>query len=153
MSNDITKSEDAEYTLETLPPLLPQQQAMLGFILNGDNYTDAYKKAGYRSVDHAQKAAFILVTRNPLKAHLEYFAQELSKLITPAYIANKLNAITEKVLDESNPLRFNPDTAIKALAEVNKMRGNYAPTNVNVQSVSASIEDIRRAREEYKKDY
>ena len=104
--------------------------------------------AGYKSTDYASKSAYILVTRNPLKAHLEFFAKELSKTITPDYIKIKLQQITDRAMQDVRTL----DSATKAIDVLNKMGGYYAPTNVNVQSVSASINDIRNARAEYKRD-
>lgn len=146
--NDISQ----ELTLETLPPLMPQQRLMLNYILDGNDYTTAYRKAGYQSKDHADKAAHVLVTRNPLKAHLEYFSKELSKLITPEYIATKLNKIADNSINKDEPQFYNPEIAIKAYDQVNKIRGYYASTNVNVNTINASIEDLRNARNEYKKE-
>jgi phage terminase small subunit len=152
MTNEVINEQSIDiqpaYTLETLPKLLPQQQLMLKYIIDGNNYTDAYKMAGYTSVDHADKAAWMLVTRNPLKAHLEYFRAELAKLCTRDYITNKLQQITDMAI--ANPQT--PETAIKALAELNKMQGNYANTNTTNIQINTSVEDIRRAKSEYIKD-
>lgn len=149
----ITQDKSPEITLESLPSLLPQQALMLHYIIDGDNYTDAYRKAGYSSVEHAAKAAWMLVTRNPLKAHLEYYRAALAKMCTPDYLINKLNAIADTTTNKNeSPLAYNPEIAIKAIAEINKMMGNYAQTQAQVNHVHASIEDIRNARNEYKRD-
>ena len=140
-----------QYTLETLPELLPQQARMLEYIMEGYNYTQAYKKAGYTDSEFSNRSAWNLVNRNPLKAHVDYFVHNLSKRITPEYIKGKLNQIAENCINPDSHLPDN-DTAIKALAEINKMQGNYAATQVNVAQVTTSIEDIRRAKSEYIKD-
>jgi hypothetical protein len=150
---DDIKPAPIQYTLETLPKLLPQQQIMLKHILDGNNYTDAYRLAGYSSEDHTGKAAWFLVTRNPLKAHLEYFRRELAKLITPEYLLTKLNTIADNATNVFNPLAINPDTAIKAIDVINKMQGNYAKNEgITINNLNTSLEDIRNARLEYKKD-
>lgn len=147
------KPAPIQYTLETLPKLLPQQQRMLSFILDGDNYTDAYRKAGYSSEDHTAKAAWFLVSRNPIKAHLEYFRAELAKMITPEYLLTKLNHIADNATNMNYPMSINPDTAIKAIDVINKMQGNYAKSEIiTINNLNTSLDDIRNARSEYKKD-
>lgn len=143
------KPKPQEIRYEDLPHLLPQQALMLHYIIEGNNYTDSYRKAGYTSVEHAGKAAWYMITHNPLKAHLEYYGQQMAKICSPDYIVNKLNKISEMTLNEDN---FDPEIAIKALAEINKMRGNYASTHTQVNHLHASIEDVRNARKEYKKE-
>lgn len=140
-----------KYTLETLPELLPQQQLMLDAILSGDNYTDAYRKAGYKS-QYAKQAALVLISRNPLKAHLDYFFSEMAKTITPEYIVNKLVLLTDRAMDVNSENPINTEIAIKAIQEINKMRGNYAQTITQVNNVHASLDDIRNAKNEYKSD-
>lgn len=147
---NIEPDKPKELTLEDLPLLLPQQQAMFNHIIDGDNYTDAYRKAGYKS-DYPRQASFVLVTRNPLKAHLDYFYQQMAKRITPEYITARLNDIVDMTTNTNNSLGFNPETAIKAMQEVNKMQGNHKQT-LQVNNIHASIEDIRKAKQEYIKD-
>jgi phage terminase small subunit len=146
-----TPQPEKQLTYEDLPPLLPQQLTMLNAIMDGDNYTDAYRKAGYKS-EHAKQAAFVLVNRDPLKAHLDYFYTMLAKQITPEWITERLTKITEMTMDANNPLTRNPDTTIKAIAELNKMQGNYAQQTVQVNNVHASIDDVRNAINSYKKE-
>ncbi len=149
----IIKKADPEMTEDQLPSLLPQQRIMLHYILEGNDYTTAYRKAGYNAAPENQdKAAYILVTRNPLKAHLGYFAKELSKLITPDWKAQKLAQIVNNSLNKDEPQLYDPEIAIKAIAELNKMSGDYAAQTSQVQHLHASIDDIRNARLEYKND-
>lgn len=138
---------EPQYTFETLPDLLPQQQRMVNFILEGDNYIDAYRKAGYSS-EYAKQAAHVLVTRNPIKAYLDYFSNELAKMITPATIKVRLQHIVDRALIDDKQL----ETGIKAIDIINKMQGNYAQTNQTNIQINTSIEDIRNAKAEYIKD-
>jgi len=142
------KPAEMTYTFETLPKLLPQQQLMLRYILEGDNYTEAYRKAGYSSEEHAGKASWFLVSRNPLKAHLEYFRSELARLCTTDYMVSKLAQIADIAL--SNPQYI--DSATKALDVMAKIQGKYNDkSQMNIQ-INTSVEDIRRAKSEYIKD-
>jgi hypothetical protein len=156
IDNELIPAKDnpsQEMTLDQLPPLLPQQRLMLNYILEGSDYISAYRKAGYKAQEqYEDRSCHILVTRNPLKAHLEYFQKEISKLITPAYIANKLARIADKSTNDEEMHLYSPEIALKAYDQLNKMAGNYAATQVNVQTLTASVEDIRNARQEYKQD-
>lgn len=141
-----------ELSFDDLPPLLPQQQRMLNAIIGGDNYTDAYRKAGYSSVEYADRSAWLMISKNPLKAWLEYYSATMSKICTPEYIVSKLNRICDQATNNNENGFTNPDIAIKALAEINKMRGNYAQQVLQVNNINASVQDIRQARQQYKKD-
>ncbi len=142
---------EQEYTLETLPPLTPQQATMLDYILQGYNYTQSYKMANYSCTEWANSAAWQLVMRNPLKAHIDFYTRLMAKKITAEYIVGRLNSIAEQCMNPENAIK-NGDTAIKAIDVINKMQGNYAATNVQINSVNATVEDIRNARKEYIKD-
>ena len=137
---------ERQLTYDELPPLLPQQLKMLSYIIDGDNYTEAYRKAGYESVEHAGKAAFVLISRNPLKAHLEYFRREIAREVTPQWKISILRKIAESSTGQEKEI------AIKAIAELNKMQGDYAAQSVNVNTVTASIDDVRNAMTSYKKE-
>jgi len=138
-------------TLETLPKLLPQQQLMLNYILDGNNYTDAYRKAGYLSVDNASCCAWQMVIRDPLKSWLHYYQSEMAKMCTPQYLTNKLTYIAQQCANDET-VHKNGETAIKAIDVINKMQGNYAQTNTTNIQINTSIEDIRNAKQQYIKD-
>jgi len=140
-----------EYTLETLPELLPQQAKMLEYIIQGDNYTDAYRKAGY-ICQAASQGAWQLATRNPLKAHIDYYLGKVSKTITKDWKQGKLKQLVD-IATNTNNETINGDLAIKAIAELNKMQGDYAPDKLQVNSVNQSVEDVRNALKEYKSEY
>ena len=143
-----------------LPPLTIRQQKMLKAYLKHGNATQAYKDAGYTSEEYPDKAAHILIHRSPLSEHLEYFIARSKKKITSEMKTDLLWRIAEEsvdiTLDNDGNVVSKPEreVAIKAIAELNKMVGDYAPVQVNTQqvSVTAAIEDIRNARLEYKKD-
>lgn len=137
--------------IDELPKLLPQQMAMLNYIYEGDNYIDAYRKAGYKAI-HAMQSAFCLINRNPLKAHLENYYRLIAKAITPEYITSRLNDIVNLTTNINTPAGFNPDTAIKAMQEINKMMGNHKQHAIHINNVHATVEDIRNAKREYLKD-
>lgn len=141
------EEEKKELRYEDLPPLNPQQEIMLSTILGGSNYTDAYKAAGYSSIDYPDRAAHVLVHRSPLKDHLEYFRAKAARSMTKEWVADQLMNIVNLATKKE---RY--DSAIRALEEVNKMGGNYAAQKIDINNTQRSIEDIRNARLEYKKD-
>lgn len=141
------EEEKKELRYEDLPPLNPQQEKMLSCILEGSNYTDAYRAAGYSSIEHAGKSAFCIVHRSPMKEHLEYYRTKTAQIMTKEWVAERLMHIVQMAIMKE---RF--DSAIRALEEVNKMGGNYAAQKIDINNTQRSIEDIRNARLEYKKD-
>lgn len=151
ITNNLLTQSEIEYTLDTLPELSLQQSLMLNHILEGNSYTEAYRKAGYTATEHAHTAAWNLVIRNPLKAHMDFFMRELGKRCTVDYKLHLLNRIAEQCINPDNVIK-NGDTAIKAIDVMAKIQGHYAPANINVQSITTTIEDIRNARKEYVKD-
>lgn len=160
MANDLIPLDQPipakEITFDELPELLPQQRLMLNYILEGNNYTQSYRLAGYSSKEHAGKAAWHMISHHPLKAWLEYYSKAIAQQITPEWKASKLRQIIENSLQPTfegeHISTYNPEIAIKAIAELNKMAGDYATTATQVNHVHASIEDIRNARLDYKKD-
>lgn len=137
---------------ESLPELLPQQQSMLNYIMAGKNYTEAYRLAGYSSVKHADRGAMQIVTAWPMKQYIENYRKRMRELISPDYIAERLEQIALKSINEDRPELYNPEIALKAYAELNKMAGNYAQQTLHINNVNTSLQDIRQARAEYIKD-
>lgn len=143
-----------------LPPLTIRQQKMLKAYLKHGNATQAYKDAGYTSEEYPDRAAYNLIHRSPLQDHVEYFVDKSKKKITSEMKTDLLWRIAEEsvstTIDDDGNVVSKPEreVAIKAIAELNKMVGDYAPTQVNNQTVNvtAALEDIRNARLEYKKD-
>lgn len=139
---------DVIATNPDLPFLTIRQNKMLRAYLEHGNATQAYKDAGYSSTKYADRNAHILVNRSPLKDHLEYFRAKSAVACDKDWITDRLKGIVARTEHDEY------DAAIKALSELNKMQGNYAPLesiskNLNVD---AAIEDIRNARAQYKLD-
>lgn len=149
---EIIPDKPKQLSLEDLPPLNPQQAKMLNYILEGYSYTAAYKKANYTSEEYAANAAWTLVNRDPLKSHLCYFVEQNAKCFTPAYKLKVLNKIIENATNPDSDCH-DYDAAIKAIDIMNKMAGDYASTtNIQVNNINASLDDIRNAKSEYKSD-
>lgn len=129
-----------------LPPLKPRQRAFLNHLFNDKSVTDAYRLAGYKT-KHAAKASHRLVNNPPIDIYVELCRKKTQPIATYAQKIEKLWEMVEKAPS---------DIALKAIAELNKMQGDIAPTQtqstmVNI-STTATLEDIRNARLEYKKD-
>ena len=142
---------EPEYTIDTLPELSPQQALMLDYILQGYNYTTAYRMAKYTDSEWSSRSAYLMINRNPLKAHIEFFINGMAKRCTPEYKINFLNRIAEQCTNPENAIK-NADSAIKAIDLMAKIQGHHAQTgNTNIQ-INTSIEDIRNAKQQYIKD-
>ena len=54
---------------------------------------------------------------------------------TKSYVKDKLVEIVDNTTKtDDDMLEFNPNTAVKALSELSKLEGHYAPTQIKVQS-------------------
>jgi hypothetical protein len=139
-----------------LPELTIRQAKFLEHYLKHGNATEAYKQAGYKT-KYADRACFILINNEPMKSHLEYYRNE-SKKITFEMKADLLWRIAQESIapihdDNGKVVKWgDKDVAIKAIAELNKMVGDYAPEKSQTVNVQADWEDVRNARLEYKKD-
>ena len=131
-----------------LPELTIRQQKMLKSYLKSGNATQAYRDAGYSSTKNPDKVAYNLMHRPPLQTHVEYYLAKAKTKVDKDWITERLEGIVKRTEHEEY------DSAIKAIAELNKMQGNYAPIQTDNRSVSItqSIEDVRNARLQYKQD-
>ena len=141
----MNKPNDLPLELDDLPPLTMRQQKMLNHFLQYGEATEAYRQSGYGG-KYPNRSAFNLINRNPLKAHIEYYKKKTSEVLDATWIADRLKAIVLKNEFE------NGDTAIKALSELNKMQGNYAPEKTQNVNMEADWIDVRNARLSYKMD-
>ncbi len=137
-----------------LPILSLRQSNFIVHLMAGDSLKNAYLNAGYDSEEHAGKAAWQLANNSPVKDHIEYHRRKLAQTITPEWIMDRYSKLINNSMDEDKPHLYDPDIAIKALQELTKIKGIYAPVNVNSNAVTltGSIEDCRNAMLEYKKD-
>lgn len=142
-----------ELTEQDLPPLVNlRQQNFLVYLISGYSLTNAYINAGYESELHAGKSAWQLANTSPIKDHLDWHRKQIANSINPEWILSRYAKLIDDSMNEDKPHLYDPEIAIKAMQELTKIKGMYAPTNFNVQTVSASIDDIRNAMLEYKRD-
>jgi hypothetical protein len=149
-----SNNNSADLVESDLPPLNVRQMAMLGFIKEGYNNTQAYLKAGYTCVDDPNCGAYQLVSKPPLSLHIRYYLQERARGVTRDWKYDKLRQIVENSVrktDENGVIVEN--IALNAIAELNKMQGDYAPVQSVSVNVDRTVEDIRKVMIEYKKEY
>jgi phage terminase small subunit len=131
-----------------LPPLNYRQQTFLQHYLQSGNASESYRIAGYKT-KYSDRSAYILMNKDPIKSHIEWLKKKQSESVTLEWKLDKLREIVNRYINSDNP-----DVCIKAIAELNKMSGDYAPTQVDNRTINiqADLEDVRNARLEYKKD-
>lgn len=128
-----------------LPDLKPRQIRFLNYYFAGKTRVEAYKLAGYKH-KQADSAAWRLCNTDPVQKYIKLCKEKMKPIAT---YADKVNLLWE-IANNSHE----KDIAIKAISELNKMQGDIAP--IQTQSVhintNATLEDIRNARLEYKKE-
>ena len=145
-------NQEIEVQESDLPELNLRQSNFLMYLLSGCSLTNAYRNAGYDATKHAGTAAWQVANNCPVKNHIDFHRKQIAKRITPDFIIERYTKLIDDAMNEDKPHLYDPEIAVKALQELTKIKGIYAPTNVNVQTVTASIEDIRLARSEYSKE-
>lgn len=128
-----------------LPILKPRQRAFLNHLFNNQSTTEAYRLAGYKK-KHADKAANRLIYSQPVATYIELCRKKTQPIAT---YSDRINTLWEIASENSSG-----DVRIKAIAEINKMQGDYKPVeSINISvNTTATLEDIRHARLEYKQD-
>ena len=126
-----------------------QQQNFVKYYLESMNATQALIKAGYKG-KHADSYASQLMSKPQIKALLSKTNELVQNQIkaTFEWKVQKLEQIIEQCLYSESK-----DTAIKAISELNKMQGHYAPEKRENLNVNTSLDNIRKVRDEYKKEY
>lgn len=131
--------------------LTNQQITFCEAYIAGEMASKAAQIAGYKS---PARAAQYLLSTNRIKRYIAKQQPRIQKLpVTVEYKTSKLQHIVEQAIPDDEPLTKHVDIGIKAIQELNKMQGHYSPTQVQQVTVEASIEDIRNAQKEYKKEY
>lgn len=138
-----------------------REQRFVAHYLSDFNAIKAAKESGYRIGHGLMSAADVLKIprisaaiakeRAIIEANIEREKQGIisGHGININWKIEKLKQIVEGQLDE------NPEVAIKAISELNKMQGHYAAEkreNLNV-NVERTVEEISQIREKYKRDY
>lgn len=143
------------------PKLNMMQNKFITAYLQCWNGTKAAIEAGY-SPKTAGKQAYQLMQHPEIKRIIEKTRPDLEKSVEDArseiVIAHgvsfdwKASMLQNIILSQ---LDSNPDVAIKAVAELNKMQGHYAPEstiNLNVNE-NREIKEIQEIRKMYKREY
>ena len=139
------------------PKVLTPQQAnfVINYIKTGGNAYQAAIKAGYAE-DFAN-------TKTKVLMNLPHVKQEISKAykrvdniftdklgITMTYKAKALKRMIDNIMRDDD--RDHYKDAIKAIDQLNKMQGDYAPErrlNLTVDATREKLEEVRKQYEEY----
>lgn len=129
--------------------LTEHQQLFLKQYLVLGNATEALLATGYKG-KHPAKAASQLMHKPFVKQAIEKnrLKVEQKTLVTFEWKVNKL----QEIIDQAQSSEQYRD-AVAAMAELNKMQGHYAPEKQVNYNVDVTLENIRNARLEYKKEY
>jgi phage terminase small subunit len=138
-------------------PLTPMQYSFCNeYIKNGFNAYQAALHAGYsESYANTQMGALMnkpVIKDRLIKAYKKMENAQIDKLaITFTDKANILLRIIYDVIpkDGSEPKRAYYKDAIKAMAELNKMQGDYAPEKRMNMTVNATLDKLTEARKAY----
>lgn len=140
---------------------LKQQLFCQHYLSNGGNATQAIIDAGYNVENRIVATA--VGTENLAKPLIKkYLGPRMKEAVEKAGVGlnwrlDMLKNVAEKSAsasgkdDKGNAL-FDGATAIKAVAEMNKMDGSYAPTNSNFTVTEASLDDAKEVAEEAEKE-
>ena len=138
--------------------LLTQKQYNFcsSYIKNGFNAYQAAIEAGY-SHHYANTKAPMLLKLEPIKERIEkaYQVAEDKLGISWQWKLKKLKRVIEAYIPddpEANLNTFETTVGLKALAELNKMQGDYAPDKRISMTVDATQGRLLEARKQYK-DY
>ena len=140
------------YTIKKYKPreLTEQQLVFCEAYLAGETQTYSAVLAGYKS---PKRAGSSLLMCKRIITYLDKRQSQLSKVpITFEDKAERLMHVVSEAIPLNSELTKQVDTGIKAIAELNKMQGHYAPAQVQTVQVDATLEDIRNARQQYKQD-
>jgi hypothetical protein len=102
----------------------------------GMSIKDALQKAGYKTISQHQGE---LVLAKPIVKE----AVEKMRARQEMRVDCSFETLVAKLMEHAN--NFDPDVSIKAIAELNKMKGNYAPTksiNVNIDLTLETMEEL-----------
>jgi phage terminase small subunit len=132
--------------------LTPKQYAFVNnYVLNGFNARQAALDAGY-SNSYAEAQSYVLVKHPAVSEHLKnaYNEAEEKTEITFEWKLAKLKRIINAY--EKSPLSQDAKVVIAAVAELNRMQGDYEPSksiNLSVDTTKTKLNEVRRIYEEY----
>lgn len=146
--------------MKTNKPLTPKQQSfVINYIKNGFNGYQAMVDAGYSHTVARVKVTSMLDNPN-IKQRLAKAYQKVEarhELMLCMSIQDKAKILTQIIYDivpqdGSEPKRDYYKDALKAINELNKMQGDYAPDkrlNVTVDATKERLLEARRQYEEF----
>ena len=144
----------------TKPLTEMQYNFVTNYIKNGFNAYQAAISAGY-SHDYANSTIPRMLEQPNIKPRIEKaMAKAEDKLInhlglTYEWKAKKLKRVIEEFIPEDKTIKLNASqtkVGLSALAELNKMQGDYAPDkrlSVTVDATKEKLEEIKKQYEEY----
>ena len=139
--------------LKTQPKRKPtiRQIKFINYYLEIGNASKAAELAGYKAKD-LDSFSYTLLTKPYMRDLIGKRQNELAK--ASEISIERKSQLLWTLAQRSMNMEDKEEIVIKAIAELNKMYGHYAPEQKNVQTVTieASLTDIRNARLEYKKD-
>lgn len=143
----------------TKPLSQMQYNFVTNYIKNGSNATQAALKAGYARSVATCKTKYMInqpeVKQRILSAYDKLNAkQDNGIFMTLEQRCKVLNQIIFDIVpqDGSEPKRKHYNEALKAIAELNKMAGDYAPDkrlSVTVDATKERLDEARKRYEEY----
>lgn len=124
------------------------------YIKNGFNAYQAALTAGYKP-EYAKKYSYKIIQRPAIQGVITKAVQRIDQKlgVTIEWRVNKLKAIINAVIgdDGTHDKQYYKD-ALKAIAEINKMSGDYAPDkrlSITVDETQGKLIEARKAYEEY----
>lgn len=143
--------------MDKLKPLTEKQYSFVtNYIKNGFNAYQAARDAGY-SEYFARTKTLTLVEHPNIKHRIEKAFQKVEQRIEVSFDwrINKLKRLIDAIIPDDTTKAINVrqgKTAIAAMAELNKMFGDYAPDkrlSVTVDATKERLQEARRQYEEY----
>lgn len=120
------------------------------FAGNCKNASEAIKKSGYTG-KYPEKIAWQRLNLPVVKKEVERYQRECEKKISVT-LEDTISLLWKIANDNRDTDKA--DVSIKAISEINKMLGRYAPEkvhNIN-ENISHEIREIKEIRAMYKKD-
>jgi phage terminase small subunit len=124
------------------------------YICNGMNPYQAAIDAGY-SKTYARVKSYDLIQQPHIQSRLEqaFNKVEIRLDVSFDWRLNKLKRLIDEIIpDNDNIIMSQSKIAIQAIAEINKMYGDYAPDKrltLNVDTTKDKLIEARRQYEEY----
>ena len=144
--------------------LTVREKKLVDSILNGSTYNDSYRMAGYAASKLSRTAIDTEVVKILKRERIVvYMGEQRAKLQeqTDITFEKKMNRLWEIAQEGTKTYTTQhgivkmkaPGDAIRAIAELNKMQGDYAPPKVENKDGMSFDEAVLRLAEKRKKDH